>query len=360
MRRAAAAVVVLAAGCATPSGTVRARGLEDAIEEGVEYLVRAQEADGSWGRGRETTTFDVMASVPGSHDAFRVGTTALCVMALREAGERRASAKGLEYLVRHDDARRATRLELYNVWAHTYALQALARAWKEGRDPRHREAAEREIAHLQRYETYLGGWNYYDFVMGLQVPSMAPTSFGTAAGLDALAEAREAGLAVPDALRRRALARLEEMRVPDGAFVYSSDLKYVPLFDANRDKGSLGRSQACNEALARWGSPKAAAPELREGLDRFFREHRFLEIGRKRQYPHEGWYMTAGYYFCFGHYYAARVSERLGGARADKDRLAALLLPLQEPDGSWWDFKFWDYHKPYGTAFTVMALLRCR
>ena len=36
------------------------------------------------------------------------------------------------------------------------------------------------------------------------------------------------------------------------------------------------------------------------------------------------------------------------------------ILPNQDPDGSWWDFAMWDYHKPYGTAFAIMTLLRCR
>jgi hypothetical protein len=36
------------------------------------------------------------------------------------------------------------------------------------------------------------------------------------------------------------------------------------------------------------------------------------------------------------------------------------VLPHQEPDGSWWDFHLYDYGKPWGTAFAVMTLLRCR
>jgi len=36
------------------------------------------------------------------------------------------------------------------------------------------------------------------------------------------------------------------------------------------------------------------------------------------------------------------------------------MLPYQESDGSWWDYAMWDYHKPYGTAYAIMTLLRCR
>ena len=43
-----------------------------------------------------------------------------------------------------------------------------------------------------------------------------------------------------------------------------------------------------------------------------------------------------------------------------KETLAGFILPLQEGDGSWWDYAMWDYHKPYGTAYAVMTLLRCK
>ena len=32
----------------------------------------------------------------------------------------------------------------------------------------------------------------------------------------------------------------------------------------------------------------------------------------------------------------------------------------QEKDGSWWDYPLYDYHQPYGTAFALMTLARCR
>jgi hypothetical protein len=339
---------------------VRARGVSAAVRQGVRFLVESQQPDGSWGRGRESTDFDVMAMVPGSHDAFRVGTTALCTMALREAGERRASKRGLEYLAKFDGVRRASPMEIYNVWAHTYALQALARAWAEDRVPAYREGAGRHLRHLERYETFAGGWNYYDFNYGTRTPSMEPTSFGTAAGLVALHEAKRAGIEPPPALVRRALARLRETRKPDGSYLYGSDFRYAPQHLANRDKGSLGRTQACNEALWLWGDPGIGEREVREGLDRLFREHRFIEIGRKRQYPHEAWYLTSGYYYYFGHYYAARLLGRLGAGGELSEKLRATILPHQEPDGSWWDYKMWDYHKPYGTAFAIMTLIRCR
>lgn len=347
---------------------VTPESIHSAIDRGVKFLVSDQQPDGSWGTGRVTRGFEVFSMVPGSQDAFRVGTTALAVMALREAGAREAHDKGLKYLVEHGEARRDDGMLLYNIWAHLYALQALSlelqRKPAELAIPAEKikAAALWHLDRMQKYEVFLGGWNYYDFNAQTERPSMEATSFGTAAGLVALWEARRAGLDVPQKMVDRAVRRLEEMRLPNGAYLYSGEHRYAPMHRANYVRGSVGRTQACNYALWIWGSKKVGEKEVREGLEMFFREHIFIEMGRKRQYPHEAWYATAPYYYYFGHYYAGRLLERLGeGAKKEfGTKLAEQIAPKQDPDGSWWDFAMWDYHKPYGTAFSVMTLLRCQ
>jgi hypothetical protein len=71
---------------------------------------------------------------------------------------------------------------------------------------------------------------------------------------------------------------------------------------------------------------------------------------------------VAGYFYYYGHYYAALCVEELSSelAKPYRKALAGLLLPLQEKDGSWWDYPLYDYHQPYGTAFALMTLQRCR
>src|SRR5258706_13907117 len=82
------------------SPSEREQRTRQAIDRGVQYLIKSQEADGSWGTGRVTRGFEVYSMVPGSLDAFRVGTTALCVMSLREFGEKETHDLGLELLIR--------------------------------------------------------------------------------------------------------------------------------------------------------------------------------------------------------------------------------------------------------------------
>lgn len=347
-----------------PEGTVgAAASVQEAIDKGVAFLIKSQNPDGSWGTGRITRGFDLYVSIPGSHDAFRVATTALCVMALREVGEKEAHKKGLEYLIEHGDARRDQGDLIYNSWAHTYALQCLALEMRDNsQDPRLKKAALQQIDRLDRYETYMGGWNYYDFEAQTQKISMGPTSFGTAAGLVALLEAKHSGVEIPPKMAERARKRLEEMRVPGGAYLYGYNHLYSPRHPANRQRGSVGRTQACNYALWVWDSERVDKEKILAGLDMFFEEHNFIEIGRKRQYPHEAWYKTAPYYYYFGHYYTGLLLEKLGPEARQKygPQLAAVIMPHQEPDGSWWDYAMWDYHKPYGTAFAIMTLRRCQ
>lgn len=336
--------------------------IQKAIDRGVKFIIDSQQPDGSWGSGLVTRGFEVYSMVPGSLQSFRVGTTALCVMALKEVGEKEAHDRGLKYLIEHGEARRDDAELIYNTWAHTYALHALALEMRDNRSPELKKAAEAQLNSLSRYETYMGGWNYYDFDAGTATPSMEPTSFGTAAGLVALWEAKQAGLNVPQRMIDRAVHRMVEMRLPNGAYLYGVDSRYLPRAHFNLPRGSVGRTQACNFSLLLWQNPKIGQKEIMQGLELFEKEHDFLQMGRQRPLPHDSWYATAPYYYYFGHYYCSRIVEGVSGEA--KEHYAGVVadgvLKYQERDGSWWDFPMWDFHKPYGTAFAVMTLRRCK
>jgi hypothetical protein len=343
-------LLLLLVGCASHHDT--------AIDRGVKFLEQSQQPDGYWGTGTETHGFEVYSMVPGSHDAYRVGTTALCIMALRQAGEMKVHDKAVEWLLAHGDARRDDGSLLYNIWAHIYATHALALEMRFNKDPRIAKAAQWHIDEMERYATYIGGWNYYDFDAHTQQDSMGATSFGTAAGLVALYEAQRSGLNVPQRMVDLAEHRLQEARLPNGTFLYGTDYKYMPQLPANMARGAVGRTQPSNFALLIWGSQKVSEEDAINGLNLFWQEHAALEMGRKRPWPHESWYQTSGYYFYFDHYYAAELIKRLH-RREDARKLADVIRSHQEPDGSWWDYIMWDYHKPYGTAFAIMTLLDC-
>lgn len=350
---------------------VYSRPIDKAIRDGVAFMLADQNADGSWGTGMVSHGNEIMVSVPSSHQGFCAAVTSLCVMALREAAERSnlhspditlAHDRGVEYLLTHQDIRRGNAELIYNIWAHAYMVQALAIESRSNHDPRIAAAVKNQLDRMKKYESYLGGWNYYDFNAGTEQPAGGPTSFGTTAGLVAYYEARRAGFDVTDAEINRCIKRLEEMRLPNGAVLYGEDYKYMPMLPANMPRGSAGRAIAVAAALNLWHDPKLDVKACAAGMDLFFAGHPALEAGRKRPYPHESWYQVSGYYYYFDHYYAARLIDQIGGVTKAKyaGQLAGVILPHQEADGSWWDYPMWDYHKPYGTAFAIMTLLRCQ
>ncbi len=188
-------------------------------------------------------------------------------------------------------------------------------------------------------------------------------SFVTATVLVALYEAKQAGVEVPQRLVDRAMASIGRQRKPDFSYLYGEYLKYRPMHPVNRPGGSLGRSQACNVAMRLWGDAETDRRGDRTWLDRLFARNLWLDIGRKRPIPHESWFQVAGYFFYYGHYYAGavhRAAARRANAAAFQDQLAHVLLPLQEKDGSWWDFPLYDYHQQYGTALCIIGASRRR
>jgi len=80
--------------------------VDQLVDEAVRWLVENQNRDGSWGSHHSPRPIEVPASVPGSQEAFRVATTALCVSALQEcprAGDAGAVAveRATDFLLAH-------------------------------------------------------------------------------------------------------------------------------------------------------------------------------------------------------------------------------------------------------------------
>jgi hypothetical protein len=352
---------------------VSAEELEETLRRGIDFLLARQNANGSWGSVAITRPGEVLAPVPGAHHAFRAAVTSLCISALIETGGDRSDvAAALDraeswLLAELPRVRRADPAVFYNTWAHAYAISALVRmleraAADEPRRLRIRERIAQQIDMLERYEVVDGGWAYYDFDIRSRTPSGSTISFVTATVLVALDEARRAGVVVPKQTIERAQASIVRQRKPDFSYLYGEYLKGRPMREINRPSGSLGRSQACNAALRLWGDPLVTDAVLTTWLDRLFARNGWLDIGRKRPIPHEAWCQVAGYFFYYGHYYAALCIELLPEDQRTphQNQLARLLIPLQERDGSWWDFPLYDYHQQYGTAFALMSLHRCR
>ena len=128
----------------------------------------------------------------------------------------------------------------------------------------------------------------------------------------------------------------------------------------NQLQGSAMRTPVCNLALRLYGAD-VSDDDLREGVEGVITYHRFAVAGVRRPIPHESWFQVSGYFYLYGHQYAALCLELLDDA--DRARwwppLTEAILKARQPDGSFWDYPLYGFHKAYGTGFALMALSRC-
>ncbi len=349
------------------------QSLDESIRRGLEFLYADQNKNGSWGT-HELNKAGVMlyAPIPGAHHAFQAAVTAMCISAICETGgdgphARKALDRAEAWLIENlPKLRRADPTTLYNIWGHIYGIQACVHLHQRSKDDAHRrklvDLIHGQIEMMQRYESVDKGWGYYDFEVGAARPATSSTSFMTAAALVAFHDARTIGIAIPKPLVKGAVASIHRQLLPDFSYLYGEYLKYQPAMPINRPGGSLGRSQACNVALRLWKDEKVTDAVLKAWLDRLFARNGWLDMGRKKPFPHESHFQVAGYFYYFGHYYAAIGIEQLPAADRPfyQDHLATLMIDRQSKDGSWWDFPLYNYHQQYGTAFALMTLHRTK
>jgi len=355
--------------------------IRESIDRGIDFLLESQNADGSWGSPTRTKDLNIYAPVPGAHDAFRTATTSLGISALLEAQQILAHRLDPHRATRMQSAlersenwllenlpklRRATGDAIYNVWGHAYSIQAMVRMYQtRAADDPQRETLvmliEQQFTALQNYESVDGGWGYYDFRYKAARPTSDSTSFTSGTALVALYEAKSIGVHPPQRLVDRAIASVKRQQKPDFSYLYGEYLKYKPMGGINRPAGSLGRTQCCNLAIRLWGDTTVTDNVVKHWLWRLYLRNGWLDIGRKRPVPHESWFQVAGYFYYYGHYYAALSIDLLPPAdRAPyQAMLAELMLERQEANGAWWDYPLYNYHEPYGTGFALMTLLRC-
>jgi len=344
--------------------------VRESIDAATAYLLRTQNDDGSWGGSqRPAIGIDDFWSNPETHRSWTIATTGLVCMAMLQmpaSGEIDAAYENaIDYLLDTGMIKRPSEWDTDNAWALVYAVQIFARAATDGRydgterGERIRFLGQAYIDKLLTYQTPDGGWGYYDFEAHARRPAWA-TSFMTAAAVLGLIDAKAAGLQVPDERLAAAVRAVERCRLPNGAYAYSVSAVPNPgrATSINRVKGSLCRIQVGNLALLLSGRP-VSHEDLRTGLDQFFEHHRFLDIARKKPIPHESYYANSGYFYFFGHYYAAGVIEQLPPAERGPywRKLEYEIIKTQESDGSMWDYYMNSYHRPYGVAFGLLCLL---
>ncbi len=361
--------VFLVASCSTPEQVANGRSNAVAVlDRAVGWLVEHQNPNGSWATPVIEGLLDSNYSVASYYD-WQYAASSLACLALLESPEtsarRRALEKGLVWLASSRLPKRGSDWDNDTIWAALYGVVATVAAIQDPRFARGDlrrvvEARGRELLGiLLRNQVPTGGWGYYDFGLSTRRPKWA-TSFSTALVLPALEAALRLGWFDDRRVLARAVAYVRRCQLPNGAYEY--DLRPIPRAPAgehiNKIKGSLGRIQVCNWALRSCGDPSVSLDKIRTGLEPFFEHHRFLDIARMRPIPHEAYYANAGYFYFFGHFYAARAINLLPEAERETwhARLRPHVIKTQRRDGSFCDYLGQGYEVVAGTAFASLVL----
>jgi hypothetical protein len=340
-----------------------------AVDRALEFFVRTQNHDGSWGSTSCETTLEMVFAVE-THYAWSVAAHGLATMALLAADEtpprRRALERAVRWLCNCRMTMRGSNWDNDAVWGWLYgavATTAIAQDRRFQTDDWRAPVAHRGrefVGWLAKNQEPTGGFGYYDDPPYTRRPKWG-TSFSTASVLPALGVAMQLGWLDQEETRDRAADYLRRCRLPSGAYTY--DLTPIPRVSGgehiNHVKGSLGRIQVGNWALRCAGDASITDAVVRTGVEQFFAHHEFLATARMRPIPHEGWYANAGYFFYFGHYYAALAIELLPAADREPFRaqLRRKLLATQRADGSYCDFLGSSYMVTASTAYATLALL---
>lgn len=344
--------------------------LEKSIASGVDYLIKNQNPDGSWGTPGRTKSLNIYAPGPGAHIDFKTAVTALDLLALCRLPKKtpeinKAIEKSLDYLLKeYLKVKRVDGRWVGNNWSHAYIIKAFLEArgldFLSAKKSKMDEVIRHQLGMLKEFQYIDGGWGYYDFDNRTNKPSGKSTSFLIATVLITLKDAEKAGFKIDQAMVEKGIGQLKKQRRPDGNFLYSYDFNFYPGRSINRTQGSLGRIHGCMRALYDWQDSVIKSTDFEPAFTNLIKLNGWLDIVRKRPVPHEGWYKIAGYFYYYGHFYAAENLPLLENKRKLAGELSEILISKQEKSGAWFDFPLYDYGHYYGTGYVLMSLIRCQ
>jgi hypothetical protein len=373
MLNAYASVVALLCSCACVVAEEVAAPSVDALVSTAVTRIEAMQSKGPGGDVVAEWPYEGVYRVGGDIPyAYRVGGTSITGLALLEAPglaqspERNAALiRAVEFVVQSPDEPLmsfdpAVYRGGYDVrnWGHCYGLRFLLRAKSTLKlSPELTLKVDRAMQFfleaLKKTEIpTVGGWQYARKSGIENVSDMSP--FMTAPCLEALLEAKAAGLEISPELLERTCAALELCRGASGYVAYGTA---KPIRDQEQQiPGAMGRMCATEVALAKAGKQDNA--RLRFAVEAFFKHWEELEKRRKKQGTHLAPYGVAPYYFYYAHLYAAEAIALLPAAEQPElaERFLATLLKSRDTDGTWNDRVF-PRSAAYSSAMSVLALL---
>jgi len=301
--------------------------MQAAVDRGLAYLAKAQNADGSFDK-----------------DGRYIGVAASCTLAFMAYGHAPGSgkygtvvAKGIQYLLNNaqpDGLLYRPGVGPHPMYHHGLACMTLAEAWGITGDRRVRDALRKAIDLIVSSQNNEGGWRYEP------KPKDADLSV-TVIQLMALRAAKDAGLEVPKETIDAGLEYVKRCHNAKGAGK-DGGFAYMP----NGGSG-WARTGAGITSLQVAGNYRAT--EVLEGIEFLLATE---PVGTDRKIDDMGWYYYGGYYGTMGMYQAQSLGS-FGKRAWDRwySAFTADLLKRQEKDGSWK-----GKHEPYPTALALQIL----
>jgi hypothetical protein len=342
-----------------------------AIDEGLRFLARIQEPDGSWKSNAGKKINDTYRVFEGGESVSHVGVTALAVLALLAGGH--APGRGpygdtldraIGFLLAHVQPETgyiaANRTRMYS---HAFATLALAEVYGVTRRPAIRERLERAVEFTAKCQNDTGGWRYVPFTSDSDMSV-------TVCQVVALRAARNVGIRVPQSVIDRALRYVIESAITDreeerGAFWYQPQDQTF-----NRDSFALCAAGLTtlfqagiydDDTLERYiqarGNFKDPPPRIRDCVA-YMRQTYFTIWER---YPNH-------YFYYYGNYYAAQAMYQIGSKEPETwaswysmvrdhllQRMRSSGVPASGLRESWWESNV-DRTHAYGTATALLIL----
>ena len=290
--------------------------------DGLRYLARTQNRDGSW--------------TGGSGRSRNVGVSGLAVMAFMANGSQPGRGefgenidRGLDFMlanVRRDGF--ITAGSDSRMYEHGFAALCLAQAYGMTRRGDIGDKLRLATALIQRAQKRSdGGWRYDPTPIGDSDISV------TVCQILALRAARNCGIKVPRQVIGRAVDYVKRSCLADGSFCYML---------RHRSRGSYALLASGLNCL--YGAGEYDCPELKRALQRFD-ELTPRHISRSGPVSH--------YYF-YAHYYAAQAAFHAGGAYWGKyyRGIAKELVTTQSATGCWQS----NFGNAYATAMGCLVL----
>ncbi len=298
-----------------------------AVEAGVNSLLRTQNPDGSWLSDGGTGRYPIAMTALAGLALLANGSTCY-------SGPHAAAVRGaVEYLLRHADAETGLiggQESGRPMFGHGFAMLFLAEVYGSEGQPalrrRIRAVLTGAVGLTARTQSRRGGWYYTP-------DSVEDEGAVTITQMQGLRACANAGIPVPVQTVEKALDYIRRSANPDGGIAYQAG---VP--------GDSRAGITC-AALATMYAAGLYEDELVEGALRYARQNVALAAPSR----------AGGTHFFYSHLYLSQVMYYRGGTDWQDyfSGLRAWLLEAQNEDGSWNG----DYiGRTYGTAVALLVL----